>query len=136
MGKKVVGIFVTLGLVLCLMSWHRFYRSKLPSLEAQKSLNVGFLPVTCHLTCPVTDFATKSSRRYRFVSQRFTDFATVTDAFKAGALKATFFVAPLAKPRSARTETVVPSRPTGTLPEARCCLGAILCLWFVRLFAC
>lgn len=96
MGKKVVGIFVVMGLMLGLMSWHRFYRSKLPSLEAQKSLNVGFLPVTCHLTCPVTDFATKSSRRYRFVSQRFTDFATVTDAFKAGALKATFFVAPLA----------------------------------------
>ena len=96
MGKKIIGIFALMGLALGLMSWHRFYRSKLPSQTAQKSLNVGFLPVTCHLTCPVTDFATKSSRRYRFVSQRFTDFATVTDAFKAGALKATFFVAPLA----------------------------------------
>jgi len=25
------------------------------------TLDVGFLPVTCHLTCPVTDFATKST---------------------------------------------------------------------------
>ena len=24
-------------------------------------LTVGFLPVTCHLTCPVTDFATKTT---------------------------------------------------------------------------
>jgi len=96
MGKKIIALFVAMGLALGLMSWHRYHRSQLPSLHAQKTLNVGFLPVTCHLTCPVTDFATKSSRRYRFVSERFTDFATVTDAFKAGALKATFFVAPLA----------------------------------------
>ena len=24
----------------------------------RRTLKVGFLPVTCHLTCPVTDFAT------------------------------------------------------------------------------
>lgn len=96
MGKKLVLSLLAVGVVFGVMAWQRFSRAKLPSQEAQKSLNVGFLPVTCHLTCPVTDFASKSSRRYRFVSQRFTDFATVTDAFRAGALKATFFVAPLA----------------------------------------
>ena len=96
MGKKVLIIFGCLGLIIALLGWHRYERAKKPMLAAEKTLNVGFLPVTCHLTCPVTDFATKSSRRYRFVSQRFTDFATVTEAFKAGALKATFFVAPLA----------------------------------------
>jgi NitT/TauT family transport system substrate-binding protein len=96
MGKKLVLSLLAFGVVFGLVAWQRYTRAQLPSVGAQKSLNVGFLPVTCHLTCPVTDFATKSSRRYRFVSQRFTDFATVTDAFKAGALKATFFVAPLA----------------------------------------
>jgi NitT/TauT family transport system substrate-binding protein len=96
MGKKLIAGVLAIGVVFGFMAWQRYTRAKLPAVEAQKSLNVGFLPVTCHLTCPVTDFATKSSRRYRFVSQRFTDFATVTDAFKAGALKATFFVAPLA----------------------------------------
>lgn len=96
MGKKLMAGILTVGVIFGFLAWQRYTRAKLPSAEAQKSLNVGFLPVTCHLTCPVTDFATKSSRRYRFVSQRFTDFATVTDAFKAGALKATFFVAPLA----------------------------------------
>jgi len=59
-------------------------------------LQVGFLPVTCHLTCPVTDFASKTSPNIHFQSQRFTDFPTVADAFKAGRLHASFFIAPLA----------------------------------------
>jgi hypothetical protein len=59
-------------------------------------LHVGFLPVTCHLTCPVTDFATRTSTSTRFVSQRFTDFPTVVDAMKSGRLDASFMIAPLA----------------------------------------
>ncbi len=91
----LLGVCVV-GALLGVLSWQRIERARRPFDQAEKTLSVGFLPVTCHLTCPVTDFATKASRRYRFVSQRFTDFATVTEAFKAGALKATFFVAPLA----------------------------------------
>jgi len=61
------------------------------------SLDVGFLPVTCHLTCPVTDFATKSTTTgTRFQSQRFSDFPTVAEAIKARKLDATFMLAPLA----------------------------------------
>lgn len=59
-------------------------------------LQVGFLPVTCHLTCPVTDFATKTSKSTRFESQRFTDFPTVVESIKAGRLQASFMIAPLA----------------------------------------
>ncbi|MBA3394535.1 MAG: ABC transporter substrate-binding protein [Deltaproteobacteria bacterium] len=66
--------------------------------EARASrLSVGFLPVTCHLTCPVTDFATKSTTTAtHFESQRFTEFATVVEALKARKLEATFLLAPLA----------------------------------------
>jgi NitT/TauT family transport system substrate-binding protein len=60
------------------------------------TLAVGFLPVTCHLTCPVTDYASKTSRRTRFESQRFTDFPTVVETLKSGRLDATFMIAPLA----------------------------------------
>ena len=61
------------------------------------SLDVGFLPVTCHLTCPVTDFATKTTTTgTRFNSQRFTEFPTVIEAIKARKLDATFMLAPLA----------------------------------------
>ena len=62
----------------------------------RETLAVGFLPVTCHLTCPVTDFASKTSRSTRFESQRFTDFPTVVETVKSGRLDATFMIAPLA----------------------------------------
>jgi NitT/TauT family transport system substrate-binding protein len=64
---------------------------------AGQILEVGFLPVTCHLTCPVTDFATKSTTTStRFVSKRFTSFPDVVDNIKSKRLKATFMIAPLA----------------------------------------
>ena len=62
----------------------------------RETLAVGFLPVTCHLTCPVTDFASKTSPNTRFESQRFTDFPTVVETVKSGRLHATFMIAPLA----------------------------------------
>jgi NitT/TauT family transport system substrate-binding protein len=66
------------------------------SQQARQQLNVGFLPVTCHLTCPVTDFATRTSKETRFDSQRFTDFPTIVESIKSGRLEATFMIAPLA----------------------------------------
>jgi NitT/TauT family transport system substrate-binding protein len=64
--------------------------------SAREALAVGFLPVTCHLTCPVTDYASKTSAATRFDSQRFTDFPTVVETLKGGRLDATFMIAPLA----------------------------------------
>ncbi len=65
-----------------------------PSL---KTLEVGFLPVTCHLTCPVTDFSTRTTTTgTHFQSKRFTSWPDVSDSLKSGQLKATFLIAPLA----------------------------------------
>ena len=90
--------FVAILAVLRLQPWQR--SATAPGVEADASaretLAVGFLPVTCHLTCPVTDFASKSSRSTRFDSQRFTDFPTVVETLKGGRLDATFMIAPLA----------------------------------------
>lgn len=66
------------------------------SSALRETLQVGFLPVTCHLTCPVTDFASKTSPHTRFESQRFTDFPTVVETMKSGRLQASFMIAPLA----------------------------------------
>jgi ABC-type nitrate/sulfonate/bicarbonate transport systems, periplasmic components len=66
------------------------------SENSRMELKVGYLPVTCHLTCPVTDFATRTSATNRFESQRFTDFPTVVESVKGGRLDATFMIAPLA----------------------------------------
>jgi NitT/TauT family transport system substrate-binding protein len=74
------------------VAWPR--ASETPALVGR--LEVGFLPVTCHLTCPVTDFATKRSTSNQFVATRFTDFPTVVEAMKSGRLDATFMIAPLA----------------------------------------
>lgn len=63
--------------------------------QAQE-VKVGFLPVTCHLTCPVTDYATRASHSNHFASMRFTDFPTVVDALKAKRIEATFMIVPLA----------------------------------------
>jgi NitT/TauT family transport system substrate-binding protein len=64
---------------------------------AGQTLEVGFLPVTCHLTCPVTAFATKSTTTStRFISKRFTNFPDVVDNIKSKRLQASFMIAPLA----------------------------------------
>lgn len=67
-----------------------------PAGPPREELKVGFLPVTCHLTCPVTDFATRTSRGTRFESQRFTDFPTMVESMKSDRLEASFMIAPLA----------------------------------------
>lgn len=96
--KKAKLILSLISLSL-LLGGVAFYRSKKQAVElqsAKKVLDVGYLPVTCHLTCPVTDFASSRNPNYRFLSQRFTDFPTMAESFKSGKLKAAFFIAPMA----------------------------------------
>jgi NitT/TauT family transport system substrate-binding protein len=58
---------------------------------------VGFLPVTCHLTCPVTDFINKQlTGTSEFVPVRFQGWPELKEAFISGYLPATFILAPLA----------------------------------------
>ena len=65
--------------------------------KAGRALTVGFLPVTCHLTCPVTDYASKTTTsNTNFNSRVFTDFPTVVSALEAKQVQATFMIVPLA----------------------------------------
>jgi NitT/TauT family transport system substrate-binding protein len=74
---------------------HRPWRTADPTPPVE--LAVGYLPVTCHLTCPVTDYATRTTTTAtRFTSQRFTDFPTVVESLKTRRVDATFLLAPLA----------------------------------------
>jgi NitT/TauT family transport system substrate-binding protein len=73
----------------------RPWRDRDPRPAAE--LAVGYLPVTCHLTCPVTDYATRTTTTTtRFISQRFSDFPTVVESLKTRKVDATFLLAPLA----------------------------------------
>src|SRR5690349_8749822 len=59
-------------------------------------LLVGFLPVTCHLTCPVTSWVTSHSTRGSiFRSQKFVDFPTMKEAFVSRKINAAFVNMPL-----------------------------------------
>jgi NitT/TauT family transport system substrate-binding protein len=60
-------------------------------------LVVAHLPVTCHLTCPVTSWVTAHSQSGTlFDSKRYTNFPAMTDDLQAGNLDAAFILAPLA----------------------------------------
>jgi NitT/TauT family transport system substrate-binding protein len=65
--------------------------------KATRELTIGFLPVTCHLTCPVTDYASKTTETStNFDSRVFSDFPTVVSALEAKQIQATFMIVPLA----------------------------------------
>jgi NitT/TauT family transport system substrate-binding protein len=73
--------------------WRRMNGGK----QARGELTVGFLPVTCHLTCPVTHWVTSHSTHGSvFRSKKYTEFATIAEELKEGQLKASFLLAPLA----------------------------------------
>ncbi len=98
--RWILGTIVAIG-ALAVLRYHPWMRTTQQSdathlAGGREMLAIGFLPVTCHLTCPVTDFATRTSKSTRFVSQRFTDFPTVVESMKAGRLEASFMIAPLA----------------------------------------
>src|SRR5712692_4314751 len=72
-----------------------FARAK--SSAAETKFGVGFLPVTCHLTCPVTDFINKNMEGDSFFeSVRFNGWPELKEAYLSGYTRATFILAPMA----------------------------------------
>jgi len=96
-GRWLIGLILLIAVlaVIRFKPW-RLRGTSQQQAQVRAELKVGFLPVTCHLTCPVTDYATRTSTQTRFESQRFTDFPTVVESIKSGRLDATFMIAPLA----------------------------------------
>jgi len=99
-GAALIGVLATLFALhvqLNLGGWPRFLKRAGSGGQARGELLVGFLPVTCHLTCPVTSWVTSHSARGSvFRSKKYTEFATIAEEFKSGQLKASFILAPLA----------------------------------------
>ena len=66
---------------------------------AQQEFGVGFLPVTCHLTCPVTDFINKNLEgRSFFQPMRFSGWPELKEMFigRPKDMPAAFILAPMA----------------------------------------
>lgn len=69
----------------------------LKASESQKTFKVGFLPVTCHLTCPVTDWINKNMRAAGLYEPlRFSGFPEIKESIVSGHIQAGFMLAPLA----------------------------------------
>lgn len=65
--------------------------------DGKRKFKVGFLPVTCHLTCPVTDFInTSMTGEGMFQPIRFHGWPELKEAFLSGDTDATFILAPMA----------------------------------------
>ncbi len=93
--RILVGTALILALLTALR--HKPWQRAPARAAGQATLDVGFLPVTCHLTCPVTDYATNTTTTGTdFTSMRFSEFATIVEALKARELDASFMLAPLA----------------------------------------
>jgi NitT/TauT family transport system substrate-binding protein len=118
-----IALAVALGIVFVVVARMRALQKPLPHTQetqhigpgtGQKgSVEVAFLPVTCHLTCPVTDYASKTSTTgTRFDALRFTEFPSIIEALKAKKLLAGFITVPLA----------MKMREQG-VPVRICCLG-------------
>jgi len=63
----------------------------------RRKITVAYIPVTCQLTCPVTDYISKFSQNGEiFLPRLFQGFPEIKEALISGKIQAAFIVAPLA----------------------------------------
>jgi NitT/TauT family transport system substrate-binding protein len=63
----------------------------------KRKFNVAYIPVTCHLACPVTDYISKFSAAGEiFLPRMFQGFPEIKEALISNKMQAAFIVAPLA----------------------------------------
>src|SRR6266581_1401857 len=90
---------VWLVLITFIHAWlnlHLFAAVNASGTDRNK-FRIGFLPVTCHLTCPVTDFINKQiAGESIFTPLRFNGWPELKEAYLSGYTPATFILAPMA----------------------------------------
>jgi NitT/TauT family transport system substrate-binding protein len=63
----------------------------------KRKITVAYIPVTCQLTCPVTDYISKFSQNGEiFLPRLFQGFPEIKEALISGKMQAAFIVAPMA----------------------------------------
>jgi NitT/TauT family transport system substrate-binding protein len=98
--KIVFGIFGWLLLITSLHAWLNInWGAVLNDYQplAKRKITVAYLPVTCQLTCPVTDYISKYSLSGEmFLPKMFQGFPEMKEALISNRVQAAFVVAPLA----------------------------------------
>lgn len=95
------------SILLVLLAWglwlaavtaaHLRLEERTPVAADRPVYDLAYLPVTCHLTCPVTDYITKASgAEGPFRPQRFSAWPELKEAFLSGRTPAAFVLAPMA----------------------------------------
>jgi NitT/TauT family transport system substrate-binding protein len=101
--KAILGV-LALGVVLgFLHAWLNLGFDPLRAVGLRKqasaveTFKVGFLPVTCHLTCPVSDWIRRNMNgKGLFEPVRFSGWPELKEAHISGQTPATFMLAPMA----------------------------------------
>src|SRR4029077_16383641 len=93
-------VFGWLGLIsglhgLLNVNWASIVNDYLPA--EKRIFTVAYLPVTCQLTCPVTDYISKFSESGEiFLPRMFQGFPEIKEALISNRVQAAFIVAPMA----------------------------------------
>ena len=99
-GKIALAVFGWLFLITGLHAWLNVnWAAALNEYRPpeKRKITVAYLPVTCQLTCPVTDYISKYSLSGEmFLPRMFQGFPEVKEALIANRVQAAFVVAPLA----------------------------------------
>jgi NitT/TauT family transport system substrate-binding protein len=94
-----LGILGWVAAISLLHAWMNLGLFDRPTRRAgnEERFRVGFLPVTCHLTCPVTNFINdQMTGDGIFEPIRFSGWPELKETYLANQLEATFILAPLA----------------------------------------
>src|SRR6201996_2628051 len=98
--KIVFGIFAWLLLITGLHAWLNInWGAVLNDFQpiGKRKITVAYLPATCQLTCPVTDYISKYSQNGElFLPRMFQGFPEIKEALISNKVQAAFIVAPLA----------------------------------------
>ena len=98
--KLLVIVFGWLGLISIMhaylnVNWVAVLNNYRPL--AQRKISVAYIPVTCQLTCPVTDYISKLSKNGEvFLPRMFQGFPEIKEALISKRMQAAFIVAPMA----------------------------------------
>ncbi len=87
---------VAISLLHATLNLHAFARPRAVP-DGHPLFHIGFLPVTCHLTCPVADFINRQSTGNGiFEPIRFNSWPELKEAYLSRHTQATFILAPMA----------------------------------------
>ncbi|MBB6145032.1 NitT/TauT family transport system substrate-binding protein [Silvibacterium bohemicum] len=91
------------GWLVLITAMHGYLNVNWPALLndyqplAKRKITVAYIPVTCQLTCPVTDYISKYSQNGEiFLPRMFQGFPEIKEALISDKVQAAFIVAPMA----------------------------------------